>query len=172
MLPGVETKQSALQHLRLPGAGKAGDLFCQSSSLFLRDKAGRLHRVHEDLDLGDEGKSFSGTATYETSFTLDKSQIGKDLVLDLGKVDFIADIKINGKSAGVLWTEPYSLNIKDFIQEGENTLTVDVTGTWYNRLAYDASQPEPQRKTWTIAGPAAGSQLHDSGLLGPVRIEY
>ncbi len=126
----------------------------------------------KDLDLGDEGKSFSGTATYETSFTLDKSQIGKDLVLDLGKVDFIADIKINGKSAGVLWTEPYSLNIKDFIQEGENTLTVDVTGTWYNRLAYDASQPEAQRKTWTIAGPAAGSQLHDSGLLGPVRIEY
>ena len=126
----------------------------------------------KDLDLGDEGKSFSGTATYETSFTLDKSQIGKDLVLDLGKVDFIADIKVNGKSAGVLWTEPYSLNIKDFIQEGENTLTVDVTGTWYNRLAYDASQPEPQRKTWTIAGPAAGSQLHDSGLLGPVRIEY
>ena len=126
----------------------------------------------KDLDLGDEGKSFSGTATYETSFTLDKSQIGKDLVLDLGKVDFIADIKVNGKSAGVLWTEPYSLNIKDFIQEGENTLTVDVTGTWYNRLAYDASQPEPHRKTWTIAGPAAGSQLHDSGLLGPVRIEY
>ncbi len=126
----------------------------------------------KDLDLGDEGKSFSGTATYETSFTLDKSQIGKDLVLDLGKVDFIADIKVNGKSAGVLWTEPYSLNIKDFIQEGENTLTVDVTGTWYNRLAYDASQPEAQRKTWTIAGPAAGSQLHDSGLLGPVRIEY
>ncbi len=126
----------------------------------------------KDLDLGDEGKSFSGTATYETSFTLDKSQIGKDLVLDLGKVDFIADIKVNGKSAGVLWTEPYSLNIKNFIQEGENTLTVDVTGTWYNRLAYDASQPEPQRKTWTIAGPAAGSQLHDSGLLGPVRIEY
>ena len=126
----------------------------------------------KDLPLGEEGKAFSGTATYEASFTIDKGQLGKDLVLDLGKVDFIADVKVNGKSAGVLWTEPYSLNIKDFIQEGENTLTVDVTGTWYNRLAYDASQPEAQRKTWTIAGPAAGSQLHDSGLLGPVFIEY
>ncbi len=126
----------------------------------------------KDLPLGEEGKAFSGTATYEASFTIDKGQLGKELVLDLGKVDFIADVKVNGKSAGVLWTEPYSLNIKDFIQEGENTLTVDVTGTWYNRLAYDASQPEAQRKTWTIAGPAAGSQLHDSGLLGPVFIEY
>ena len=126
----------------------------------------------KDLDLGEEGKSFSGTATYESSFTIDKNQIGRDLVLDLGKVDFIADVKVNGKSAGVLWTEPYSLNIKDFIQKGENTLTVDVTGTWYNRLAYDASQPEAQRKTWTIAGPREGSPLHDSGLLGPVMIEY
>ena len=64
------------------------------------------------------------------------------------------------------------MDISDLVQEGENTLTVDVTGTWYNRLAYDASKPESERKTWTIAGPAAGSQLHDSGLLGPVSINY
>ena len=126
----------------------------------------------KDLPLGDEGKSFSGTATYETTFTIGKEQLGKELTLDLGKVDFIADVKVNGQSAGVLWTEPYSLNISNLVKEGENTLTVDVTGTWYNRLVYDASLPEAERKTWTIAGPAAGSQLHDSGLLGPVRIEY
>ena len=126
----------------------------------------------KDLPLGDEGKSFSGTATYETTFTIGKEQLGKELTLDLGKVDFIADVKVNGQSAGVLWTEPYSLNISNLVKEGENTLTVDVTGTWYNRLVYDASLPEAQRKTWTIAGPASGSQLHDSGLLGPVRIEY
>ncbi|MBR0531356.1 MAG: hypothetical protein IJJ96_02000, partial [Bacteroidales bacterium] len=126
----------------------------------------------KDLPLGEEGKAFSGTATYEASFTVDKSQIGKDLVLNLGNVDFIADVKVNGKSAGVLWTEPYSMDISDLVQEGENTLTVDVTGTWFNRLAYDASKPEAERKTWTIAGPAAGSQLRDSGLLGPVSIIY
>ena len=34
----------------------------------------------------------------------------------------------------------------------------------------EASLPEAERKTWTIAGPAAGSPLHDSGLLGPVRL--
>ena len=47
-----------------------------------------------------------------------------------------------------------------------------MTGTWYNRLAYDAGQEEAARKTWTIAGPKAGSPLHDSGLLGPVVIRY
>ncbi|MBR5174512.1 MAG: hypothetical protein IKW89_01115 [Bacteroidales bacterium] len=126
----------------------------------------------KDLPLGEEGKAFSGTATYEASFTVDNSMTGKAMVLDLGKVDFIADVKVNGKNAGVRWTEPYSLDISDLVQEGENTLTIDVTGTWFNRLAYDASRPEAERKTWTIAGPAAGSQLRDSGLLGPVSINY
>ena len=126
----------------------------------------------KDLPLGEEGKAFSGTATYQTTFTIGKEQLGKELTLDLGKVDFIADVKVNGQSAGVLWTEPYSLNISNLVKEGENILTVDVTGTWYNRLVYDASLPEAERKTWTIAGPAAGSEFHDSGLLGPVRIEY
>ena len=42
----------------------------------------------------------------------------------------------------------------------------------FNRLAYDASQPEALRKTWTIAGPDAGSPLRNSGLLGPVRLLY
>ncbi|MBP3269559.1 MAG: hypothetical protein J6L98_02665 [Bacteroidales bacterium] len=126
----------------------------------------------KDLPLGDEGRTFSGTATYEATFSIDKNMVGKDLVLDLGKVDFIADVKVNGKSAGVRWTEPYSLNIKDFVKEGENTLSIDVTSTWYNRLVYDASLPEAERKTWTIAGPAAGRELHDSGLLGPVVVEY
>ena len=55
---------------------------------------------------------------------------------------------------------------------GRNTLRIAVTSTWFNRLAYDANLPEAERKTWTIAGPDAGSPLRDSGLLGPVRVLY
>ena len=124
----------------------------------------------KDLDLGEEGRAFSGTATYSTTFNVPSGSGGKDLVLDLGKVDFIADVKINGEQAGVCWTAPYTLRIGDLVHEGENTLTVDVTGTWYNRLVYDAGQDEALRKTWTIAGPAADAPLHDSGLLGPVKV--
>ena len=126
----------------------------------------------KDLPLGEEAKAFSGTATYEAVFNIGKELTGKKFTLNLGQVDFIADVKVNGKSAGVLWTEPYVTDISDLVQEGENRLTIDVTGTWYNRLVYDASLPEPERKTWTIAGPTAGSPLHDSGLLGPVTISY
>lgn len=124
----------------------------------------------KDLDVSEEGKAFSGTAIYETTFMVDKDLIGKELLLDLGAVDMIAEVTVNGKNAGVCWTAPYILPVGDLVQEGENRLSVAVTGTWYNRLAYDASLPEAERKTWTIAGPAAGSPLHDSGLLGPVRL--
>ena len=126
----------------------------------------------KDLPLGEEAKAFSGTATYEAVFSIGKELVGKKFTLNLGQVDFIADVKVNRKSAGVLWTEPYATEISALVQEGENRLTIDVTGTWYNRLVYDASLSEPERKTWTIAGPTAGSPLHDSGLLGPVTISY
>ena len=126
----------------------------------------------KDLFIGAEGKAFSGTATYETTFTLSDYDPTQSYILNLGNVDMIADVKVNSKPAGVIWAEPYRLYIGDKLQKGKNTVSVDVTSTWFNRLAYDASQPEQQRKTWTIAGPTAGSPLRPSGLLGPVAIEY
>ena len=45
-----------------------------------------------------------------------------------------------------------------------------MTDTWYNRLVFDAGQPQAKRRTWTIAGPKKGSALRDSGLLGPVKV--
>ena len=87
-------------------------------------------------------------------------------------MDFIAEVEVNGEAAGVRWTPPYRFDIGPLVHAGSNTLSVKVTGTWYNRLVYDASQPEDARKTWTLSGPAAGSPLHDSGLLGPVMLSY
>jgi len=56
------------------------------------------------------------------------------------------------------------------VKAGVNRLSVEVTNTWFNRLAYDAGLPEAERKTWTIHGPAKGSALKPAGLLGPVTI--
>ena len=126
----------------------------------------------KDLPISAEGRAFSGTATYETTLEVPENRIGKPVFLDLGDVDMIADVTVNGKSAGVRWAHPYRVPIGDLLQAGTNTVCVDVTGTWFNRLAYDASLPEAERKTWSINGPAAGSPLRDSGLLGPVQLIY
>ena len=63
---------------------------------------------------------------------------------------------------------------------GENEIRVEVTSTWFNRLAYDFRQPPGKRKTWTVweiprmTPPCfkPDAQLRDAGLLGPVTISY
>ena len=125
----------------------------------------------KDLPISDEGKSFSGTTTYETTFTLDNRSDKTAYYLNLGRVEVIAKVKINGKEAGTCWTSPYVLDVTRYLREGENRLQVEVTSTWFNRLVYDAGLPEESRKTWTIAGPKAHAPLKEYGLLGPVSIQ-
>jgi hypothetical protein len=125
-------------------------------------------KAWKDLDLSPEAKAFSGTATYTTTFDIGEVKPETGFSLDLGRVDMIAVVSLNGKPLRTLWAPPYSLDITSAVQPGVNTLTVEVTGTWYNRLVYDAGQPEDKRKTWVINGPKADAGLKDSGLLGPV----
>ena len=126
----------------------------------------------KDMDISDEGKAFSGTATYTTTFNIAKYKKGQPVILDLGRADMVAIVTVNGEEIGTLWCTPYSLDISRAVKKGRNELKVDVTGTWHNRLVYDASQPEDRRKTWTINGPSAQSTLSESGLLGPVIMRY
>ena len=120
-----------------------------------------------DLPLGEEGRHFSGTATYTTTFT---GKAGARWTLDLGEVETVAEVFVNGQKARTLWTPPYRCEIGDLVKDGVNELRVDVTTTWFNRLAYDAGLPEKDRKTWTIAGPKKGTPPKPAGLLGPVKL--
>ena len=60
---------------------------------------------------------------------------------------------------------PYRCEIGAFVKDGDNELRVDVTSTWFNRLAYDSGLPEKDRKTWTIAAPP-----RPTGLFGSVTL--
>ncbi|WP_457288080.1 glycosyl hydrolase [Pedobacter sp. UYP24] len=128
-------------------------------------------KAWKDLDISAEGKSFSGTASYTTTFDIDNLSAGKEYLLDLGNVDMAAEVSLNGKALRKLWAPPYRVSLKELVKQGKNTLTVAVTSTWFNRLVYDAGQPESKRKTWTISGPGKDSGLRKSGLLGPVKID-
>lgn len=134
-----------------------------------RPVATRALPAWKEMNLTDEGKAFSGTATYSTEITVEKT--GRDrLILNLGRVESIAKVRLNGKDVGTVWTAPYQIDITDFVSEGKNKLEIDVTSTWFNRLAHDAALPENQRKTWTIGGPAKNSPLKEYGLMGPVQL--
>lgn len=130
-------------------------------------------KAWKDLNISDEAKAFSGSVNYTVNFSADADMLrAKEVVLDLGKVDMIAAVKLNGKTLRTLWCTPYKLDISDALVEGDNELQIEVTSTWYNRLVYDAGQPESQRKTWTISGPSATKPLRESGLMGPVVLRW
>jgi hypothetical protein len=125
----------------------------------------------KDLDLSPEGKAFSGTATYKTTFEIKEKSNQNQYVLDLGNVDMAATVILNGLQVGNLLAPPYQINLNDAIKKGENILEVQVTNTWFNRLVFDAGQAEEKRKTWVINGPKADAPLRTSGLMGPVTVQ-
>jgi hypothetical protein len=128
-------------------------------------------KAWKDLELSAEGKAFSGTVTYTTTFDIEDVIKNAVYSLDLGRVEMIATVTLNGKKLRTLWTPPYSLDITSALKTGKNTLQIEVTSTWFNRLAYDAGQPENQRKTWTFKRPPQNAALRESGLLGPVTLK-
>jgi hypothetical protein len=99
--------------------------------------------------------------------------------MDLGDVYDVAEVLVNGKSAGVLWTKPYQLNIQDLVKPGENKLEVKITNLWINRLTGDIDLPENERFTRTNVPPETDTdtgygdltwRIQTSGLLGPVAV--
>ena len=124
---------------------------------------------HSDEDI----KYFSGTASYLKTIRLENKDLGegKRLFLDLGEVKNLAAVKVNGNDLGVTWKPPYCVEITEAAVEGDNSVELEVTNTWYNRLAGDAALPEEERRTWVVGGGVkAGSELVTAGLLGPVSV--
>ncbi|MHB8635491.1 MAG: glycosyl hydrolase [Fimbriimonadaceae bacterium] len=150
-------------------------------------------------DSSNQGiKYFSGTATYRTTIDVSKSLIGDGRVLnlDLGKVKNFAQVRLNGHDLGILWKAPFRVDVTGLVKPGRNTLEVEVTNLWPNRLIGDEQQPPEveyrkggEIKTlpkWLVEGKPKpkskrytfvtwhfynkDSPLLESGLIGPVVI--
>ena len=119
-------------------------------------------------------KFYSGTATYEKTFTLPpqtQDARPKTLFLDLGNIRELAEVKVNGKSCGVTWSPPFRVDITDAVKPGANHLEIEVVNFWPNRIIGDAGLPPEQRLTHTnVRKLTKNTPLIESGLLGPVRV--
>jgi hypothetical protein len=119
-------------------------------------------------------KFYSGTATYEKNFIVDNTKLktkNSKVILDLGDVREIAEVKVNGKSCGVVWCPPWRVDISDAVQSGQNKLEIEVVNFWPNRIIGDAGLPPDQRLTRkNIRQLTAKTPLEPAGLLGPVRL--
>lgn len=82
-------------------------------------------------------KYFSGIATYSTAFDLPAVSGDPRWVLNLGQVCDIAEVKVNGRRAGVAWTAPFEFDITGLVHAGRNALEIAVANRWVNRLIGD-----------------------------------
>ncbi len=138
---------------------------------------------------------FSGTGSYATSFNVPATRLKKGMryTLDLGKVEVMAQVIVNGKDFGILWKAPYAVDITGALKAGNNKLEVKVTNLWINRMIGDESLPADSDRNpdgtlkawpdWVLNGGKSptgrqtfsswalwrkGDPLRPSGLLGPV----
>jgi len=80
---------------------------------------------------------FWGTGSYENKFIISSAEInkikeGKKLFLLITDLKEIAEIYINRKKVKRILWKPYFIDISDFILEGVNTITINVSNTISN----------------------------------------
>jgi hypothetical protein len=146
-------------------------------------------RQHPDSGI----RYYSGTAVYRTSFQAETYRLPTHL--DLGEVEVVARVRLNGEDCGIAWKPPYKVDISKAVRAGNNELEVDIANTWVNRMIGDEHLPlDAGWKNWeTLEGwpdwflmgqssPTGRytfttarhytreSPLQRSGLLGPVRL--
>ncbi|WP_110428572.1 glycosyl hydrolase [Glaciecola sp. KUL10] len=142
-------------------------------------------------------KHYSGTAHYTKSIHVNANdlQTQKPIYLDLGEVQQIAELSVNGQKLKTLWKPPFAVNIRSALKPGANQISIAVTNTWVNRLIGDESLPDTSgykmtgdTVPWLVADEAPPKservtftgfnffrdiekqKLQSSGLLGPVRL--
>jgi hypothetical protein len=118
-------------------------------------------------------KYFSGTGTYLKAVQIPSNDFVQDahMWLDLGDVEDIADVAINGKDLGVVWKTPFKIDVTGALMPGENQIEVRVTNLWVNRMIGDQQPWSLKKYTFADFTPyKADSPLLPSGLLGPVRL--
>jgi hypothetical protein len=86
--------------------------------------------------------------------------------LDLGRVEVIAEVILNGENLAIFWKAPFRVDVTDVLEAGQNELEVHVTNLWPNRLIGDERKPPYLKWRGARGGPAEWPEWVASG--GPV----
>ena len=113
--------------------------------------------THSDAGI----RYFSGSAVYRKSVHLARVPRGGAVWLELGDVKHLAEVTVNGKRLGVVWTAPWRVDAGKALRAGENTIEIAVTNVWANRLIGDEQHPADM--VWEVgdAGVSSGQVLKE-----------
>jgi hypothetical protein len=119
-----------------------------------------------------ELKSFAGLGIYTRN--LETPRAATTARICLGRVEQSAEVRVNGREAGVVFLPPYC--VESTVRAGKNTIEVRVANTWSNAVA--AMTPQPSK----VPGPGYGITdvlygnavriPQSGGLLGPVTVQF
>lgn len=96
---------------------------------------------------------YSGGMWYRRTVTLTKERVAGRVVLDLGAVAASAEVRVNGKPAGIKITPPWRVDLSGLVKPGKNKIEILVCNTLANHYG-------------AIPTHYRGDPV--SGLLGPV----
>ena len=141
-----------------------------------------------NAELGDwsevVGEWFSGEVLYSTKFDVDEDSLSsKSVVLDLGAVNYVCDVRVNGEQVGRKAWAPYEFDVSEKIRPGTNTLDVIVANTLANALLDPHVEEVWYSKTDEPGWPSTGHPYEKrqrafereslaSGLFGPVKLRF
>jgi hypothetical protein len=164
-----------------------------------------FERLEDWSQRPEEGiRFYSGTAVYRKVFDLPPESAARAgrgkpirrMWLDLGQVQNIARVSLNGHDLGVVWCAPWRVEVTGHLKQKGNLAEITVANLWPNRLIgderlpadgqygrsgnlerwpdwllKDEARPVPGRYTFaTWKHYTKDSPLLPSGLLGPLRL--
>jgi hypothetical protein len=116
-----------------------------------------------DLKDHPDFQHFTGTIVYR------KTIQNTGNVLDLGLVEGVSEVFVNGQSAGVKYYGRRIYDIGDLLHDGENDLEIRVTTTLGNYLKTFTKEDNPT--VWVYVNhPKRDQPLQPMGMIGPVKL--
>jgi len=119
--------------------------------------------------LVDLGKSklkklntFAGVITYKKNIRIDDVTVAN--ALDLGTVNGVSEVTLNGKPVGIRWYGQHLYDISNAVKLGENELVIKVTTVLHNHVRTFDKKTAAGFWAWR------NKKAVSAGLLGPVQL--
>lgn len=116
---------------------------------------------------------YSGTAIYQKELSLSAPTNEERLLLRFLHLASLARVWVNEKEIATVWCSPWEADITEYVQEGANSLKIEVVNSLMNRMIGDASLPQTERITYSypeIVTPK--DKLISSGIIDTLYVVY
>jgi len=125
-----------------------------------------------DLKDNEAYQHFCGTIIYRKSIVDSLTSYPREkTILDLGLVEGVSEVFVNGQSVGVQYYGRRIYDISEYLQDETNELEIRVTTTMGNYLKTFSREENPT--TWVYVNhPRREQPLQPMGLLGPIRLYH